>query len=78
MEQKNESEREDINVICCIPNVTHFRDRHLTMILCPQCSLGTSMEEHRSTASSCHTDNKDTHTRTYTHQHNIYTDVMAT
>lgn len=65
----------DINVSRYISNATHFRDRHLTMILWPQCSLGTSGTEHLSTASSCHT--KKTHVQ-YTHQHNIYTDVMAT
>ena len=31
---------------------THLRDRHFTMILWPQCSLGTSGREHLSTASS--------------------------
>lgn len=58
-----------------ILNVTYFRDRHLTMILWPQCSLGTSMAEHLSTASSCHTETKAMYK---THRHNIYTDVMAT
>lgn len=61
------SEEKYINLICII---THFRDRHFTIILWPQCSLGTSTLEHLSTASSCHTSNQA--------KNNIYTDVMAT
>lgn len=61
------SEEKDVNLICII---THFRDRHFTMILWPQCSLGTSTVEHLSTASSCHTGDQA--------KNNIYTAVMAT
>lgn len=61
------SEEKYINLICII---THFRDRHFTIILWPQCSLGTSTLEHLSTASSCHTGNQA--------KNNIYTDAMAT
>lgn len=61
------SEEEDINVLLLR---TYLRDRHLTMILWPLCSLGTSTLEHRSTASSCHARHKA--------KSNIYTGVMAT
>lgn len=61
------SEEKDLNLVCII---THFRDRHFTMILWPQCSLGTSTVEHLSTASSCHTGDQA--------KNNIYTAVMAT
>ena len=59
--------KKDINFISLI---TYFRDRHFTIILWPQCSLGTSTVEHLSTASSCHTCDEA--------KNNIYTDGMAT
>lgn len=64
-----------IHVSCYIPNVAHFKDKHFTMILWPQCSFGTSGPEHLSTASSFHKENKVMY---ITHTHTIYTDVMAT
>lgn len=60
-------EEKDVNLISFI---TYFRDKHFTIILWPQCSLGTSTVEHLSTASSCHTCDKA--------KNNIDTDVMAT